>query len=252
MNLKSRGFNHLARTGIDDRLARTGLVDRLARTGLYDHHNRTGIDNRLVRTGLTTPWTWFWTRPSFDHSLDLRRFFESNSHAIYPLQLLYEAQCNLDRSANHHFSRHQRLDGLPDWLSYASSEPLWLDMLPAFCSESSSEPIGLSVLSALRLLLTTRATLSRRWQPIPPLSFLSNVFVQIWRAIQIDNFRGFNSIFPLQGRFLKPRSEAHCQAQQLVQSRAPCSLALFPPFAHFALFPLFVVLLVPNSIYQPL
>jgi hypothetical protein len=31
----------------------------------------------------------------------------SNSHSFDPLQLLYEDQWNLDRSANYHFSRHQ-------------------------------------------------------------------------------------------------------------------------------------------------
>jgi hypothetical protein len=66
-------------------------------------------------------------------------------------------------------------------------------------------------------------------------------------------FPGIQLYFPfLQGRFQEPRSEAHCRAQQLIQSRAPCRLAPFSPFALFALFPLFVFSPVPNSLYQAL
>ena len=44
MNLKSRGFKRLSRTGSDDRLASTVLDDCLASTGLEDRLARTELN----------------------------------------------------------------------------------------------------------------------------------------------------------------------------------------------------------------
>ena len=58
----------------------------------------------------------------------------------------------------------------------------------------------------------------------------------------------------LQEPFEEPHSEGQSQAKKLVQTQASCSLAPFPPIAHFshfshlALYPHFVLGLVPNSL----
>jgi hypothetical protein len=101
-------------------------------------------------------------------------------------------------------------------------------------------------------VINVRATLTRRWQPLPRLWFISNVFVWIWWVNQIDSFRGFNSIFPFRGGFKNPVVKLIARLNNWFNLGRPCCLALFSPFALFALFPLFVLLPVPNSIYQAL
>jgi hypothetical protein len=66
-------------------------------------------------------------------------------------------------------------------------------------------------------------------------------------ASQPEPGPGIQPYFPLQERFQEPRSESHCQAQQLVQSRAPSALAPLAPFAPFVPFFPFVFSLVSNS-----
>ena len=58
---------------------------------------------------------------------------------------------------------------------------------------------------------------------------------------------GIQQYFPLQEQFQEPRSESHCQAQQLAQTPPACSLAPLAPFAPFVPFFPFVFSLVSNS-----
>ena len=137
-------------------------------------------------------------------------------------------------------------DVSPNWLSYSSSEPLWLDVLQAFCSESSIRATrarrSLSFAPAINVKANFDLT-------ITAVTFALVYFQSVCPNLASQpNGPGIQPYFPLQERFQEPRSEAHCQAQKLVQSRATWALAPFLPFAHFAFFPLIVFSPVLNSI----